>query len=656
MMTTIKNEQVDSINYRRVVKLGWATRGNSAVRALGEPFFQVLLNLESLTRILEREWRCNLPRLPFQDLRSVKEFCDGILDPMFSHPWRSSLYGKSHLCLRARSSICASLFLFRKCLPQEKLSKSASRRLILDYVKKMTQPQDPPLPHIYATASSIVSREFPLGWDKRWGGHRDGFTPPVKSCLENRASAGGARAVHSRPGEPHYYENGRLDSRYGHGYRNFTSDEGSFGQLRGETRPMNIWTGGKNRLVTCFSYERSYLSPLHQTIYDHLSTREWILRGDATQEAFSKFESKEGEVFVSGDYKNATDDLNIHLSRYLLIEMSKTSVCIPAHVWLAAIDSLEAVFESGGRQKRGQLMGSLLSFPLLCLSNYVAFKSLVPRDVPVRINGDDIVFRSTREESVTWMNGVCSFGLTLSRGKTLVTKTLFSLNSTFFLGRRGRVEYVPIIRSSCVFVKGEDPASISGRISAAAVGFSKSIKEQVSVCVLRANASHVHASQRSVIRGLRCDVNFRTLKMAGLAAREAFYSSLEQEPILPPPYKRWAHWPVPRGWRSVRVCDAGAVDDPGFQTALVQSCWDPYWSHSDISRDAYYEAVTKGTFKYFKFSRKGYKLLGPNPYLFSDIVCKITPRPRDKGKIVWRKVLGGSLLRTPLRFTSAGYA
>jgi len=65
-------------------------------------------------------------------------------------------------------------------------------------------------------------------------------------------------------------------------------------------------------------------------------------------------------------------------------------------------------------QVGGQLMGSLLSFPLLCLQNYIAFRWVFPASVPVKINGDDIVFRSTLDQFDRWSAVVGQLGLRLS--------------------------------------------------------------------------------------------------------------------------------------------------------------------------------------------------------------------------------------------------
>jgi hypothetical protein len=53
-------------------------------------------------------------------------------------------------------------------------------------------------------------------------------------------------------------------------------------------------------------------------------------------------------------------------------------------------------------ESEGHLMGNLLCFVLLCLENYCAFRWVFGPEVPVRINGDDIVFRAKEEDYKKW--------------------------------------------------------------------------------------------------------------------------------------------------------------------------------------------------------------------------------------------------------------
>jgi len=396
-------------------------------------------------------------------------------------------------------------------------------------------------------------------------------------------------------------------------YLDFVSDNESYQgtKIPVETRVAVIETSGKYRTVTLFGAQRSFLTPLHKIIYGYISRFPWLLRGEACKERFSDFCRKDGEVFTSGDYKDASDNLNIWCSEAAIDAMRVNSHFVPSHVWDEARRSLRSNIE-GQWQQRGQLMGSLLCFPLLCILNYLTFKFAVPRRVPVKVNGDDIVFRSTLLEYQSWKERVGSSGLVLSVGKTLVTRSLFSLNSNFFLSR-AKVEQVPHIRSSCIWKPAEDIGCVPGRIQRAIVGFGKEQTLRIHAEVLRSCSKMIWTSQRSVFRGLGVDVHSSAIKAAGLMEREAFYSRVVDrydlwspvERDVPPSYKRWLNWGMPKGWRNERSSECG--DDVGASYHLVESTWDSPESVSP-RRDEYMLKAREGTLRFVPLSFKFYKL------------------------------------------------
>jgi len=227
---------------------------------------------------------------------------------------------------------------------------------------------------------------------------------------------------------------------------------------------------GKVRVVTAMPSEMSRLKPLHEALYERLTKEKWCLRGDAKPSAFREFTEKEGEVFVSGDYESATDFLDIETTEFLMEIILRNARVIPPEIRDAAMSSFRCDLfypgdkESGTkgetvRQVRGQLMGAYLSFPLLCLRNFLSFAFLTRgKALPVKINGDDIVFRARPEVATTWMEGVERTGLKLSKGKTLVHQFKFSLNSTFFLARKRRAPALcPVIRAKSLLNRDSPP-------------------------------------------------------------------------------------------------------------------------------------------------------------------------------------------------------
>lgn len=140
-------------------------------------------------------------------------------------------------------------------------------------------------------------------------------------------------------------------------------------------------------------------------------------------------------VYISGDYSGATDSFAIEASKALLDGILESVTHEPTKRWaLKEISPHLLVYpkKSGlepSIQKSGQLMGSLLSFPLLCLLNdCIARRSgLLPHQY--LINGDDILIRCESSVFPLWKEQVRSFGLELSQGKNYVHKEIGTINS-----------------------------------------------------------------------------------------------------------------------------------------------------------------------------------------------------------------------------------
>lgn len=111
--------------------------------------------------------------------------------------------------------------------------------------------------------------------------------------------------------------------------------------------------------------------------------------------------------------------------------------------------------------KNGQLMGSIISFPLLCLANFTAFahathvylqescgienqssydiQKYLLIDGALRINGDDILAYIPKEFYPYWKKTISLYGFTLSPGKNYLNKTYLTVNSQMFTYHCGKV-------------------------------------------------------------------------------------------------------------------------------------------------------------------------------------------------------------------------
>jgi len=311
----------------------------------------------------------------------------------------------------------------------------------------------PSLPVGYiAFARKVVRHLFPHGWDA--GLYENcvlNTDPPLSACLENRRGGGGLHGFVSHScTESCPRGQGCARGRYRH-------DEFLTTCLDGATRPLSVassltvvQSAGKPRPLSKFSADALHLRPLHKAIYDKLSREKWLCRGDFTTDVLQRagFSFVKGETLTSGDYKSATDNLSIEVAEAILDELLRSTVSVPGSMKAYAMKILRPLLynlEHGidsFSPRRGQMMGSFLSFPLLCLQNRIAFLhaghsvGIDCEDFPCLINGDDILFRSGPHFSALWMDHVSSLSLEVEKTKTSVSPDYGSLNSTL-CERRG---------------------------------------------------------------------------------------------------------------------------------------------------------------------------------------------------------------------------
>jgi hypothetical protein len=160
-------------------------------------------------------------------------------------------------------------------------------------------------------------------------------------------------------------------------------------------------------------------------------------------------------VFASGDFSAATDNIKIELTK-LFFEIVIEQYLAGSKLKKADQDKLANVFRrvlyeheihypkcDGGElpsviQQNGQLMGSVLSFPVLCAINVAAYWHAVEpncRDftkLKVMVNGDDILFRTTPELYQNWLSVIPEAGLFPSPGKNFFHKSYCTVNSQLF--------------------------------------------------------------------------------------------------------------------------------------------------------------------------------------------------------------------------------
>jgi len=143
-------------------------------------------------------------------------------------------------------------------------------------------------------------------------------------------------------------------------------------------------------------------------------------------------------TWLSGDYTAATDNLPMWVTEALMEGILEHIDHEPTKEWARweigphQIEYPRSNVPSG-TQNSGQLMGSLLSFPLLCLANafIVEYSGIKPDEYLV--NGDDIVAHTNPTSIANWKSNAPRIGLSLSLGKNFVSDSFCTVNSQLFV-------------------------------------------------------------------------------------------------------------------------------------------------------------------------------------------------------------------------------
>jgi hypothetical protein len=213
----------------------------------------------------------------------------------------------------------------------------------------------------------------------------------------------------------------------------------------GKVRPMGVPT-----------QRWDILGPLHKSLYDFISTKEWLLSCTADSKRIKKVCTYKYQTSV--DLVSATDGLFIPVAEAILGVALAKSKFVPGWICQQSMESLRPLVR-GAEVTHGQMMGCYLSFPLLCLQSYIAARwAARDTDANILVNGDDTII-SSRDPP-----GPYPEGFELNEKKTMSALNAVEINSTVFLreGRRGWREVKHLRR-------GGFQGSYSGLVHAASV-------------------------------------------------------------------------------------------------------------------------------------------------------------------------------------------
>nr|WAK77836.1 MAG: hypothetical protein [Botourmiaviridae sp.] len=349
---------------------------------------------------------------------------------------------------RERWSFAASLASMKRGVVAEPCRKHPPPSAYKSWRAKCSQDPPPVDPEYLRFVRKVIRREFRFGWDERlydsfvesfiprnsaryelftrsldlWRRDRlDGLTPLLdpqfskedfERCLRGKSPGVETEADGSRSFFLRYKEVPAV----------------------GKVRPMGIPTTAWD-----------LLGPLHKSIYEWISRRDWCLRGVPTPSRIAA--TCKGSHQTSVDLVSATDGLPIEVAETILGALLAKSTRVPGQIKVAAFDSLHPSFSRGrdvGEVTHGQMMGTYLSFPLLCLQSYCMAKWAArdQRGASFLVNGDDAVISCDRFIQAEDYPPFAE----LNDRKTMRARTAVEVNSTQFLWAGGRWVRVPVLR------------------------------------------------------------------------------------------------------------------------------------------------------------------------------------------------------------------
>jgi hypothetical protein len=249
-----------------------------------------------------------------------------------------------------------------------------------------------------------------------------------------------------------------LDESLAEGVRDAAGERHLRAQVHPVLEPLKV------RLITKgeeFSY---YLAQEAQVaMHSHLKRiSQFRLIGRPLERADLEPFFDSGMLFVSGDYKGATDGVRLDLTK-VAFEEYLLAAAVPAEeafVLRSVLYEHRLHYDVAEKydvpldtvlQKNGQLMGSVLSFPILCVINLVCLWMAVEirlcrrvrlEEVPGLVNGDDIAFSADSDLYEIWKSVTSWAGFTLSVGKNYIHRRYLTINSELWdMVERRRIEY-----------------------------------------------------------------------------------------------------------------------------------------------------------------------------------------------------------------------
>nr|UUW21048.1 MAG: putative RNA-dependent RNA polymerase [Sanya botourmia-like virus 17] len=261
-------------------------------------------------------------------------------------------------------------------------------------------------------------------------------------------------------------------------------------------------------------------------------------------------------AFVSVDFEAATDNLSVNVAERILGVALSRAQHIPVSLRRYCLASLRPRIyypnEDGEAEKpeevelsMGQMMGSLLSFPLLCLQTFFyylwceGFTDLKPKELRsfnrCLVNGDDLVFKTEHPEN--FFNEAETTMSRINRKKTGISDSYFNINSTLFsISKKGIISHVPFLRPAQFDL--DSPIDLGSKVREATRWLSKrsSLLSRSFEFLMREASTIAQRHGWSLWKcGFRGEKQFNWLKKRGLLRYEADVRSFGRELPAPSP-------------------------------------------------------------------------------------------------------------------------
>nr|UJQ91958.1 MAG: putative RNA-dependent RNA polymerase [Botourmiaviridae sp.] len=346
--------------------------------------------------------------------------------PMRQRPEKADADGMiplERLWRRQRWELAHSLSSLKRNLPSGCHVHRPSKRQ--QWAATASQSPSPSSPEFVSFVRREILRIFPYDWDRQYERFVGNFVPQASARLE-RGSRADLECAALGVGEF------RRQCLTGRGF-----DTGPL-----KARYKEVLSAGKVRPLTIFECRNDLLGPLHKMIYNHLSSTDWLLVGAPTEKRLSSVLIHDYQTSV--DLVSATDNLSVTVASLILECLLSKASRVPARIKLLACNSLIPQVYLGKEWvlevTHGQMMGSYLSFPLLCLQSYIAAR-WATRGMQARIlvNGDDTLISAGKAV----LSQDYPPGFRLNDLKTIRSKKVAEINSTCFL-KDGRGRWVQV--------------------------------------------------------------------------------------------------------------------------------------------------------------------------------------------------------------------